>query len=144
MQPGPGRQPLHGRGCQWGTRAATHVGVAARRSKLPLIVGLCLVALGTANAVAGWTKMDEYRRRKHAAVAAGGESVKLPFEGTTSILSPSTDAQLLYESASIKYQYYRIVRRGGFYFLGLGAGLLVFSAARGRVLRRREACSDQA
>jgi len=111
--------------------------MARGRSNLPFIVGLCLVALGAANTMAGWTKMDEYRARKQAAVAAGGESVRLPFSGTTSILSPSTDAQLLYESASIKYQYYRIVRRGGFYFLGIGGALLVFSAVRSRMDRRR-------
>lgn len=112
-------------------------GMARGRSNLPVVVGFCLVALGVANTVAGWTKMDEYRERKHAAVAAGGESVKLPFTGTTSILSPSTDAQLLYESANIKYQYYRIVRRGGFYFVGIGTALLLFGAARSRMDRRR-------
>lgn len=112
-------------------------GMARERSRLPFVVGLCLVALGLANAAAGWTKMDEYRERKQAAVAAGGESVKLPFEGTTSILAPSTDAQLLYESANIKYQYYRIVRRGGFYFTGIGTALLLFSAVRSRMDRRQ-------
>lgn len=111
--------------------------MARERSKLPFIVGLSLVALGVANSVVGWSKMDEYRARKHAAVAAGGESVRLPFEGTTSILAPSTDAQLLYESANIKYQYYRIVRRGGFYFVGIGAALLVFTSVRSRMDRRR-------
>jgi hypothetical protein len=110
--------------------------VARARSRLVFIVGISLLALGAANTVAGWKKMDEYRARKRAAVAAGGESVKLPFEGTTSILSPSTDAQLLYESANIKYQYYRIVRRGGFYFLGIGTALLLFSALRSRFDRR--------
>lgn len=106
-------------------------------SRLPTVVGLCLVALGLANAAAGWTKMDEYRERKQAAVVAGGESVKLPFEGTTSILAPSTDAQLLYESANIKYQYYRVVRRGGFYLTGTGVVLLLFTALRSRIDRRR-------
>jgi hypothetical protein len=110
--------------------------VARSTSKIVVIVGICLVALGAANAITGNSKMDEYRARKLEAVAAGGESVKLPFSGTPSILDPTTDAQLLYESAAIKYEYYRIVRRGGYYFLGLGTALLVFAAIRSRIRRR--------
>jgi hypothetical protein len=110
--------------------------MARDRSKIVVIVGLCLVALGAANALTGNSKMDEYRARKRAAVAAGGESVKLPFSGTPSILDPTTDAQLLYESAAIKYEYYRIVRRGGYYFLGIGGVLLVGAAIRSRIRRR--------
>jgi hypothetical protein len=110
--------------------------VARKRSRIVVIVGLCLVALGAANAITGNSKMDEYRERKQAAVAAGGESVKLPFSGTPSILDPTTDAQLLYEGAAIKYEYYRIVRRGGFYFLGIGAALLIGSAIRSRIRHR--------
>lgn len=111
--------------------------MAGRRSKVVVIVGLSLVALGVANAMTGWSKMDEYRARKHAAIVAGGESVRLPFSGTPSILDPSTDAQLLYEGAAIKYEYYRIVRRGGFYFLGIGAALLVGAAINSRLKSRR-------
>lgn len=107
------------------------------RSTLLLVVGLSFVALGAANTLVGWSKMDEYRHRKHAALAAGGESVRLPFSGTPSILDPSTDAQLLYESAAIKYEYYRIVRRGGFYFFGIGAALLLGVAIRSRLRQRR-------
>ena len=109
------------------------------RSTLLFVAGISFVALGAANTVVGWSKMDEYRKRKHAAIAAGGESVRRPFSGTPSILDPSTDAQLLYEGAAIKYEYYRIVRRGGFYFVGLGAALLVFVSVRDRVQRRRAA-----
>lgn len=111
-------------------------GVARSGSKIIVVVGICLVALGAGNAITGNSKMNEYRQRKRAAIAAGGESVKLPFSGTPSILDPTTDAQLLYESAAIKYEYYRIVRRGGYYFLALGAALLVGSAIRSRVRRR--------
>lgn len=111
--------------------------MARGKSTILLSVGISLVVLGIANTVTGWTKMDEYRARKRAAVAAGGESVKLPFSGTPSILDPSTDAQLLYESAAIKYEYYRIVRRGGFYFTGFGAAVLVAAGVRGRRKRRR-------
>jgi hypothetical protein len=112
--------------------------MARGRSTLVVVVGVSLIALGAANSITGWTKMDEYRARKHAAIAAGGESVKLPFSGTPSILDPSTDAQLLYEGAAIKYEYYRIVRRGGFYFLGIGAALLSGAAIHGSLKRRRE------
>jgi hypothetical protein len=110
--------------------------LARSGSKIVVVVGICLVALGAGNAITGNSKMIEYRARKRAAIAAGGESVKLPFSGTPSILDPTTDAQLLYESAAIKYEYYRIVRRGGYYFLGFGVTLLVGSALRSRVRRR--------
>jgi hypothetical protein len=98
------------------------------RSTLLVVAGLCFLGLGAGNAITGHSKMNEYRVHKRQAVAAGGEIVKLPFSGTPSILDPSTDAQLVYESASIKYEYYRIVRRGGYYFLGLGGALLLAAA----------------
>lgn len=101
-----------------------------------MIVGVSMLALGIANWAIGDAKMDEYRVRKRAAVAAGGESVKQPFWGTPSILDPSTDAQLLYESAAIKYEYYRTVRRGGHYLTGIGGGILLISAIRSRARRR--------
>ena len=101
-----------------------------------MIVGVSLVVLGLGNAITGWSKMDEYRDRKHAAVAAGGDSVRLPFAGTPSILDPSTDAQLLYESAAMKYEYYRVMLQGGLLFAGSGLLLLVGSAVSAR--RRRE------
>ena len=109
-----------------------------RKSAAPIIVGVTLIALGIANAIVGWTKMTEFRQRKHAAVAAGGDSVRLPFSGTPSILDPSTDAQLLYESAAIKFEYYRIVLRGGFLFTGAGAVVLVVTTLRRRRKRLRK------
>jgi len=118
--------------------------MATRTSRLLVIVGLSFAALGVANTLAGWSKMDEYRERKRAAIAVGGESVRLPFSGTPSILDPSTDAQLLYEGAAIKYEYYRIVRRGGFYFLGIGATLLVVAVVRTRLKQRRRRRSGAA
>lgn len=111
--------------------------MARSTGKILVVVGLSLLTLGVANTLIGDAKMDDYRARKRAAVAAGGDSVKQPFSGTPSILDPSTDAQLLYESAYIKYEYYRIVRRGGHYFLGIGSAVLLFAAARSR-WRRRE------
>ena len=102
-----------------------------------VVIGVSFIALGIANATVGWVKMDEYRARKHEAIAAGGESVRLPFSGTPSILDPSTDAQLLYESATIKYEYYRVVRRGGFYFIAVGAAILFGARIRTVLARRR-------
>ncbi|MFN2377048.1 MAG: hypothetical protein ABR538_10950 [Candidatus Binatia bacterium] len=113
--------------------------MAGKSNRIVVVVGLSLLALGVANTIAGNSKMNEYRARKQAAIAAGGESVKLPFSGTPSILDPSTDAQLLYESAAIKYEYYRTVRRGGHYFLGIGAALLLVAAIRSRLTQRRRA-----
>jgi len=104
-----------------------------RRSTLVVVIGIALVALGLANIAVGWVKMDEWRDRKHEAVAAGGEPARLPFSGTPSILDPSTDAQLLYESATIKYEYYKVVLRGGLCFVAAGAVILVVIGARGRV-----------
>ncbi|MFN2427125.1 MAG: hypothetical protein ABR587_11845 [Candidatus Binatia bacterium] len=117
--------------------------MARSPGKILVIVGISLIALGVANTLAGNSKMNEWRARKQAAIAAGGESVRLPFSGTPSILDPSTDAQLFYESAAIKYEYYRIVRRGGHYFLGIGAAVLLFAAARNRWRRRRRAVESQ-
>ena len=113
--------------------------MSRHRSTMLVVIGLSFVALGIANTLAGWTKMDEYRARKHEAIAAGGESVRRPFSGTPSILDPSTDAQLLYEAAAIKYEYYRIVRRGGFYFMAIGTAILAGAGLRDRLRRRRDA-----
>lgn len=110
--------------------------MSRHRGRILVIVGVSTLALGIANWIVGDAKMDEYRVRKRAAVAAGGESVKQPYWGTPSILDPSTDAQLLYESAAIKYEYYRIVRRGGHYLTGLGGAILLLAAARSRLRGR--------
>ncbi len=110
--------------------------MSRHRGRILVIVGVSTLALGIANWIVGDAKMDEYRVRKRAAVAAGGESVKQPYWGTPSILDPSTDAQLLYESAAIKYEYYRVVRRGGHYLTAFGGAVLLFAAVRSRARGR--------
>ncbi|HEY2774150.1 MAG TPA: hypothetical protein VGK20_08875 [Candidatus Binatia bacterium] len=103
------------------------------------IIGVSLIALGIANAAAGWIKMDEYRDHKHEAVAAGGEPARLPFSGTPSILDPATDAQLLYELAAMKYDYYEVVRTGGFVFIAAGLAMLgALRVSRSLAARRTE------
>lgn len=72
----------------------------------------------------GITKLSDYGARMEAAVATGGESARKPAQGTASILDPSTDAQLLYESAFLKFEYYRVVLRGGLMLLALGSLLI--------------------
>lgn len=110
--------------------------MARNRTSLAFIVGASLLALGIGNAAMGWSKLGDYHRKMTAATAAGGDTGDRSFRGTTSILDPSTDAQLLYENAAIKYEYYRVVSRGGVLFVLLG-GLLLGAAAL-RLARRRD------
>jgi hypothetical protein len=117
--------------------------VARSRSSLVLIVGLVLVALGAANAVTGWSKVGEYRAKMKAAVAAGGETVARPFTGTASILEPPTDAQLVYETASLKHEYYLVVRRGGLFLLMVGGALVAAVVLRAALQRPDSSAAEQ-
>jgi len=89
-----------------------------------LVVGASLLALGLGNTAMGLFKLTDYSARMQAAVASGGESARKPAQGTVSILDPSTDAQLLYESAYLKFEYYHVVLRGGLMLLTLGSLLI--------------------
>lgn len=100
-----------------------------------LVVGASLFALGLGNAAMGVVKLRDYGARMEAAVASGGESARQAAQGTESILDPSTDAQLLYESALLKFEYYRVVLRGGLMLLALGS-LLIGGAAVRKLLAR--------
>ena len=111
--------------------------MARQPSRIAFAVGMALIALGTGNAVLGWSKMHDYRQRKRAAVAVGGEAAKASAEGTAGILDPATDAQLLYEAAAIKYEYYRVVRRGGLVFLAVGTSLVAGALVHERRRRSR-------
>lgn len=111
--------------------------MARQPSRIALAAGLALVVLGAGNVAIGNSKMHDYRQRKRAAVAVGGEAAKAPAEGTAGILDPATDAQLLYEAAAIKYEYYRVVRRGGLVFLGAGASLVAGALVHERRRRTR-------
>ena len=90
-----------------------------------------LILLGVGNWFMGISKMAQYKERQKEAMRVGGETVTDPFRGTASILEERTDAHELYEESVARYRYYKLVRRGGRFFMVIGA-LLVFGA----VLRR--------
>ncbi len=89
-----------------------------------------MLVLGLGNTAMGLVKLGDYRIKMDAAVAMGGESARKPAQGTASILDPSTDAQLLYESAFLKSEYYRVVLRGGLLLLALGSLLIGVGVVR--------------
>ncbi|HYB97697.1 MAG TPA: hypothetical protein VEC57_01050 [Candidatus Limnocylindrales bacterium] len=98
--------------------------MARAHSNLMLIVGASLLALGIGNTLLGLSKLPEYRAKKHAAVAIAGDSARRMTQGTAAILDPATDAQLLFDSAFTKYEYYRVVLRGGIWLTALGLILI--------------------
>ncbi len=104
-----------------------------RRSSRVLILGVVLLVLGTGNWIMGADKMHHYGRRQRQAVARGGPSVRTPIEGTAAILDPHPEARELYDDATAKYEYYRIVYRGGRLLVVLGV-LLTAGAVIRRVL----------
>ncbi len=95
------------------------------------LVGMALLLLGSANWLMGRSKMKEYEAVLQNAIAIDGPSIAEPFRGTATILEPATDARFLYESASIKRDYYRVVKRGGRFLTVLGTILVL-----GAMLRR--------
>jgi hypothetical protein len=99
----------------------------ARRSSRVLAFGLVLFLLGAGNWAMGITKMAQYKERQKEAMRIGGETVTAPFRGSASILEERTDAHELYEESVARYRYYKLVRRGGRFFMVIGA-LLVFGA----------------
>ena len=102
-----------------------------RRSSTVFVIGLVLLLLGAGNWAFGGPKMSEYKQRRRHAVQIGGQAVKAPFRGTLSILDKRTSAHDLYDDADIKYEYYRVIARGGRVMAITGAVLVV-----GALLRR--------
>ncbi len=102
-----------------------------RRSSRVLILGIVLLVLGVGNWIMGADKVHHYARRQRQALARGGLSVTRPLEGTAAILDPHPQARQLYEDATAKYEYYRIVHRGGRLLVLLGVVLTA-----GAVIRR--------
>ena len=109
--------------------------MAGSRNSLLLIVGISLFVLGLGNTLLGLSKLPEYRAKKHAAVAIAGDSARQMTQGTAAILDPATDAQLLFDSAFTKHEYYRVVFRGGLWLTVLGALLIGAAGARRIFLR---------
>ena len=102
-----------------------------RKSSTVLIIGLVLLLLGAGNWAFGGPKMTEYKQRRRHAVQIGGQAVRAPFRGTLSILDKRTSAHDLFDDADIKYEYYRVIARGGRVMAIAGFVLVV-----GALLRR--------
>lgn len=98
--------------------------MAARRSTAVLALGLVFLFLGAGNYWFGQDKARSYRTELRAAKAELGPSLPRARPGTEQVLHKPTDAELLYESSATKYEYYRVVQRGGGMFALLGVVLL--------------------
>jgi hypothetical protein len=107
-----------------------------RRSTVVLVMGLVFLLLGAGNWVFGGDKMSTYKHRRRHAAQMGGPAVKEPFRGTVSILEKRTSAHDLFEDADIKYEYYRVIARGGRMMTITGA-VLVFGALARRIAVRQ-------
>lgn len=114
-------------------RGALLVG-GVRRSSRVLVVGIALLLLGVGNTWFALDKIADYEAKIAAALAAAGPSVTTPFAGTVSILEPITDERLVYERATIKAGYYRVVERGGRVFCVLGLALVLGALVRKRLV----------
>jgi len=101
-----------------------------RKSSTIFIIGLVLLLLGAGNWAFGGPKMSKYRQRRRHAVQIGGQAVKAPFRGTLSVLDKRTSAHDLYEDADIKYEYYRVIARGGRVMAITGFVLVIGSLLR--------------
>lgn len=104
--------------------------LAVRRSSRVLILGIALLVLGAGNWIMGADKMHHYARRQRQALARGGPTLRHPLEGTAAILDPHPQARQLYEDATAKYEYYRVVYRGGRLLVALGLLLTGGAIAR--------------
>ena len=94
-----------------------------------------MLALGAGNWTLGAMRLQHYEQRIAYARELVGPEVDRPYRGTLSILEERTGAHELYEDATAKHGYYRIVRRGG-RLLTLGGCLVLFFALV-RILRAR-------
>jgi len=102
-----------------------------RRSSRVLIAGCVLMLLGLGNWLMGMDRTEKYGRRMEVAVEKAGPAARIPFSGTSTILEEYTAARELYAESLVKYEYYRVVHRGGVLLLVLG----VFLSA-GAIVRR--------
>jgi hypothetical protein len=91
-----------------------------RRSSRVLIAGLVLIALGLGNWIMGLDKTQRYARRMKVAVAREGAAAAIPFSGTTTILEEYTAAREIHADSLVKYEYYRVLHRGGILLLVIG------------------------
>ena len=81
-------------------------------------------------------RLQHYEQRIAYARELVGPEVDRPYRGTLSILEERTGAHELYEDATAKHGYYRIVRRGG-RMLALGGCLVLLICTCPHSLRAR-------
>ena len=101
-----------------------------RRSSRVLLVGVMFFVLGAGNWTMSRVKLAQYKQLQLEAIAIGGMDVSQPFRGTESILDERTDAHELYEDAVTRYRYYKLVRRGGRFLMGIGCLLMMGALVR--------------
>jgi hypothetical protein len=101
-----------------------------RRSTNVFVAGLLFLVLGAGNSYFGESKLNSYRAELQAVKAELGAGLPEPKPGTRDMLHKPSDADLLYESSLTKYQYYKVVMRGGHLFGLLGLALLAGVALR--------------
>jgi len=89
------------------------------------------VVLGVGNWAMGADRSERYERRMAGAVSRAGPSARIPFSGTSTILEEYTAAREVYAESLAKYEYYRVVHRGGVLLVVVGLVL-----ATGAIVRR--------
>ncbi len=101
-----------------------------RRSSRVLVAGLVLLVLGIGNWQMGSSKQRQYADRIAYAREIGGPGLGRPFRDTSSILEPRTTAHEIYDDSTAKYEYYRVVYRGGRLLMGIGCVLIAGALVR--------------
>ena len=104
--------------------------IVVRRSSRVLAVGLVILVLGFGNWAMASRKLEQYHDRMDEAVALGGIKVMEPFRGTASILEEQSDVNELFEDARARYDYYKLVRRGGRFFMAVGGAITLAALVR--------------
>lgn len=99
------------------------------------MLGFVFLLLGAGNWGFGGDKMSEYKQRRRFAVQMGGPEVKERYRGTLGILEKRSSANDLFEDADIKYEYYRVIARGGRMMTITGAMLMIGALARRLAVR---------
>ncbi len=100
-----------------------------------LVLGFVFLLLGAGNWGFGGDKMSEYKQRRRFAAQMGGPAVKERYRGTAGVLEKRTSANDLFEDADIKYEYYRVIARGGRMMTITGAVLVIGALARRLAVR---------
>jgi hypothetical protein len=106
-----------------------------RRSSRVLVFGLAIFALGLGNFAFGGSKVALYKARQLEAVRLGGFEVSRPFRGTESILDDRTEMHEYYEDSLTRYRYYKLLRRGGRFLMGVGGAIVLGALVRRLAVR---------